>query len=174
MMLVRNSILWGLVLFAFWLVLSARFDAFHLGMGAVCAAAVAVTTRPLLALPPAIGPGVSAPITVRFVARFALYLPWLLWQIVVASVQMARVVLDPRLPIEPRLVRLRTDLPCPLARLTLANSITLTPGTVTLDVEGDEFLVHALTGATARGLSGKDGMAPRIRRLFGPDERNVP
>ncbi len=172
-MLPRNSILLSLALFGFWLLVSAKLDVLHLSMGAISAGAVALATRPLLALPPAIGPGVSAPVTARLVVRFGLYLPWLFWQIVVASLQVTRVILDPRMPVEPRLIRLRTDLTSPFARLVLANSITLTPGTVTLDVEGDELLVHTLTGATARGLSGEGGMAARIGRLFGPDERTA-
>ena len=56
------------------------------------------------------------------------------------------------MPIQPRLVRFRIQLPHNLARLTLATSITMTPGTITLDVQGDEFLVHALTEKNAQSL----------------------
>ena len=161
----RNTIVWGFVLFALWVLLSAKLDPLHLGMGAACAAAVAVTTRPLLALPPALRTGAADPVTLRLVVRFLLYLPWLLWQIVVASLQVARLVLHPRLPIEPRLVRIQTRNTLPLARLTLANSITLTPGTVTVDVAGDELVVHALTEANARALV-DGGMETRVARVF--------
>jgi len=165
----RNTILWTLGLFGFWVLLSGKLDALHLSMGAVCAAAVTALTRPLLALPPRIGPGVDAPVAAGLAVRTLEFLAWLAAQIVVGSFQVARVVLHPRLPIDPRLIRLRPELPHPLAEVTLANSITLTPGTVTLDVAGGEVLVHALTQESARGLGkpGEEGDMPRrVRRLF--------
>lgn len=59
-----------------------------------------------------------------------------------ANIDMARRVLSPRLPINPALVEVQTQLKSPLGKLILANSITLTPGTLTVDVVGDRFLVH--------------------------------
>jgi multicomponent Na+:H+ antiporter subunit E len=167
----RAALRLTLVLFGFWVLLSGKLDAPHLALGALCAAGVAAATLPLLALPPAIGPGVSSPVPLALVGRFALYQLWLLREIVVGSLQVAWVVLHPRLPIEPRLLRLRASLPHPLARLVLANSITLTPGTATLDVDGDSFVVHALTDASARGLGPGGGggeMARRVRAVFEP------
>ena len=58
---------------------------------------------------------------------------------------MARRILDPRLPIDPRVVRVRALQQRHAARVLFANSITLTPGTVSIDVEGDDIVVHALT-----------------------------
>ncbi|HVR71964.1 MAG TPA: Na+/H+ antiporter subunit E [Vicinamibacteria bacterium] len=169
----RNTAIWTLALFALWVLLSGKLDALHLLMGAASAAVVAAVTRRLLALPPAIGPGATAPLRPGVVLRFALFLPWLVLQIVQSSFQVAWVILQPRLPIDPRVLRLPTHLPHPLARLTLANSITLTPGTVTLDVDGDEFLVHALNEASAHSLlpGGEEGdMQRRIGRVFGAGE----
>ena len=166
-----DTILWSVLLFALWVALSGKLDALHLAMGAVCAVGVAVAARPLLALAPSIGGPATAPLTVATAGRFLLFVPWLLVQIVAGSLQVAAVVLHPRLPISPRLLRLRVELPNPLARLTLANAITLTPGTVTLDVEGDEYLVHALIEASARGLAPEEaeGVMPRrVRRVFVP------
>lgn len=167
-----NTVLWALTLFAFWVLLSGQLDLAHLTMGVVCAAGVALATRPLLAQAPAIGPGVSARLDATEVVRFVRFTLWLLGQIVVGSVQVARVVLHPRLPIAPRMLRLRADLPHPLARLTLAHSITLTPGTVTLDADGPHLLVHALTAASARGLGDEHvegDMTRRVRAVFTAD-----
>ncbi|HVR28190.1 MAG TPA: Na+/H+ antiporter subunit E [Thermoanaerobaculia bacterium] len=171
----RNTVLWALVLFVLWVLLSGKLDALHLGMGAVVAAAVAMATRSLLALPPAIGPGVTEPVTQAIAGRFVSFVPWLILQIVISSLRVAWVVVHPRLPIDPRLVRLRAELPQPLARLTLATSITLTPGTVTLDVEGRDFLVHALTERSARGLAAgaEAPMVSRVRRIFARSERRI-
>lgn len=163
LMNLRHTLLWAAILFAFWVVLSGKLDALHLGMGVLSAGFVAWATRPLLALPPALGGPGPAPV---FSVRFLLYVAWLAGQIVVASLQVAYAVLHPRLPIEPRVVRMVAPLPHNLARLTLANSITLTPGTVTLDVEGDAYLVHALTAASARSVVAEGEMPRRVRALF--------
>ena len=96
-------------------------------------------------------------------------MPWLIWQIAVASAHIAYVVLHPRMPIRPRMIRVQAKLPHALARLTLANSITLTPGTVTIDVQGDDFLVHALTEVSVQGLLPEQGdgiMQQRVANLY--------
>ena len=157
----------AVALFVLWLVLSGKFDVFHLSMGVVSALCVALGTRRLLLLPPDIGPPGSHPAG-AMPLRFLAYVPWLVWEIVVSSVHVAYVVLHPRMPIQPCLLRFDTSFPHVLAKLTLANSITLTPGTVTLDVDGDEFLVHALTGTSARGLQpGGGAVHRRVAALFG-------
>jgi multicomponent Na+:H+ antiporter subunit E len=103
-------------------------------------------------------------LAVRVAPRFLAYVPWLLKEIVVANIQVARLVLDPRLPIDPVVVRFNTRLSTDLARTTFANSITLTPGPVTLDVEGSELVVHALTTAMADLAGGT--MERRIAGVF--------
>lgn len=155
--------LWAVVLFAFWVVLSGKLDALHLGMGLLSVAVVIRAVRPLLALPPRLGGTGPAP---SLAPRLLLYLPWLVGQIVVSSLQVARVVLHPRMPVSPRVTRLRSPLPHNFARLTLANSITLTPGTVTLDVEGDDYVVHALTEESAQSVSDDAEMPRRVRAVF--------
>jgi multicomponent Na+:H+ antiporter subunit E len=85
------------------------------------------------------------------VTRFLLYLPWILKEIVKANLHVTRLILDPKLPISPTVTRLRcsqrTD-----GKVTYANSITLTPGTVTIDMEGDVLVVHTLTREAAAAL----------------------
>ncbi len=65
---------------------------------------------------------------------------------------MARIVLSPRLPISPTLVELDAKPTTDAGRVLLGNSITLTPGTVTLDIYADRLLVHALTKEGAAAL----------------------
>ncbi|MFH1723589.1 MAG: Na+/H+ antiporter subunit E [Elusimicrobiota bacterium] len=154
----------ALVLFAFWVVLSGKLDAFHLCLGALSAASVAFATRRLGRLRPPI-----EPFYVRTWTRWPVYLSWLVWQIVLSAVQVAAIVLHPKMPIDPRLVRFTCRLPNTVAHLTLTNSITLTPGTVTLDQEGDAYTVHALTPAAGESLKPKEGegeMPRRVARLF--------
>ncbi len=85
-------------------------------------------------------------------SRPLLYVPWLLWEIAKANLHVARVILTPSLPVRPRLLRIRAEQKTDLGRVILANSITLTPGTVTLDVREGTLLVHALTAKSAEGL----------------------
>ena len=84
--------------------------------------------------------------------RPLLYVPWLGLEIVKSNLHVARVVLSPKMPIQPRLVRVKATQKTELGQVIYANSITLTPGTITLDVRGGEFLVHALTDEVAEGL----------------------
>ena len=59
--------------------------------------------------------------------HFLTYTVWLVWQVFRSAIQVAKLILHPRLPIAPRMIRIADDLPHPVARLTLAHSITLTP-----------------------------------------------
>ena len=72
------------------------------------------------------------------------YLPWLIVQVVKANVAVIARVLGPHHAIDPAVVRMRTSARTDLARALFANSVTLTPGTVTIGVEGDKVMVHAL------------------------------
>lgn len=76
----------------------------------------------------------------------------LIWQIVLANIQIAKVVLSPSLPIQPGIVTFDPGLKSDFSKAILANSITLTPGTLTIDVEGSTFTVHALTLAAAQDV----------------------
>lgn len=103
---------------------------------------------------------------VEILPRLAGYIPWLLWEICKANVDVARRIVDPRLPIAPRMIRVVAGQRRDLGRVIYANSITLTPGTVSVAVEGDEILVHALTAEAAESLD--DGeMDRRVTRLEG-------
>jgi multicomponent Na+:H+ antiporter subunit E len=101
---------------------------------------------------------------------FLLYVPWLLLEIAKANLHVARVILTPSLPIQPRVIRVRATQGSELGNVIFANSITLTPGTVSLDVRGGSILVHALTDQAATGLV-DGGMDARVSRLEGAEER---
>lgn len=88
----------------------------------------------------------------HLLGRFVLYLPWLVKEIVLSNVHVARVILDPELPIQPQLVRVRTTQTTDVGHVIHANSITITPGTVSLDVRDGNILVHALTSDTAEAV----------------------
>lgn len=96
------------------------------------------------------------------------YAPWLAWQIVLANVDVARRILNPALPIQPHLLRVRAGQKTDLGRVVLANSITLTPGTVSVDMHGNEITVHALTHEAAR-FDETGEMNRRVLELEGQD-----
>ena len=159
------------LLFGFWVALSGELDAFHLSLGLIAAIWVALATGKLYRAHPQPMPASEfgrVPLRWR---HFLAYGIWLLVQVFRSAIHVVKLVLNPRLPIAPRMVRIADDLPHPLARLTLAHSITLTPGTVTVDCDDEGMVVHAIDAASAASL-GKDGgpMAGRVRAVFGPSE----
>lgn len=99
----------------------------------------------------------------RFVLAALTYLPWLLWQVLLSNLRVIRIVWSPSLPIAPRVIEVPCELETTTGRAVYANSITMTPGTVTLAV-GDTIVVHALTEVDAAGVL--DGeMHARVRKL---------
>lgn len=141
---------------AFWFLLSGHVGLLDLVMAVAASAAVAWVNRRDEALSDVL----------VWTPRLLAYVPWLLREIWIANIQVVRLVVDPRLPIDPVVVRLPTRYSTDLARTTLANSITLTPGTITLDVDGETLVVHAITRAGGDDLLG-GGMARRVGRVFG-------
>ncbi len=102
---------------------------------------------------------------VKEIWRFVLYVFWLLYQIVLANLHVARLVLDPGMPINPKIIRVPTQLRRDVSFVTYANSITLTPGTITIGVERDHLLVHAIDDKVADDLF-SGAMEKRIARVF--------
>jgi multicomponent Na+:H+ antiporter subunit E len=72
------------------------------------------------------------------------YLPVFIWQLLLANIDVARRVLSPRIPLNPGFVKIKTDLKGDFAKLALANSITLTPGTLSIDVDGEYLFIHTV------------------------------
>jgi multicomponent Na+:H+ antiporter subunit E len=94
------------------------------------------------------------------------YVPWLLLEIAKANIHVARVIWSPTMPLRRRLFSVPTSQASELGNAIYANSITLTPGTVALDVRRDTILVHALTQDSQEGLETGD-MDRRVTRLEG-------
>jgi len=155
---------WGM-LFAFWFVLSGMVDVLHLGSGLLCSGLVAVLSHRLLGAASGRTPGETVPLVSIPWRRVAAYTVWLLREIAVANWQVVKIVLDPRMPIDPALIRFRSTLVSDLGITTLANSITLTPGTITVRAEQGEFLIHALVGGEPV-VSGVTSMQQHIARAL--------
>ena len=95
------------------------------------------------------------------------YAVWLMWQLVLANIDVICATVRPEIEIDPCVVRFRYQVDNPMAKVVLANSITLTPGTVTMNMTEDGlYEVHALTVGAADGLKGGD-MQKKVAWLFG-------
>jgi len=161
----RNTIIQAALLAIFWLLLSGHYDLMHLSFGIFSVLLVLLINYPLRRRLFAIEEERSASLSLSRLLRLSFYIPWLIWQIVIASLQVAGVVLHPKCPIDPALLRFKTKLRNVSSKVILANSITLTPGTITLEIEEDEFLVHALMDVSSTGII--DGTLPgQVARLY--------
>ena len=136
-------------LFVFWVLLSGYFTPFLLGAGAVCAIAVVAFGRRLEVVDPEGHP-------VDFSGSALRYWPWLGLEIVKSAWDVSKIILDPRLPITPTLVEFTPAQTTDIGLVIHANSITLTPGTITVEAELGRFLVHALTREAAASLAGSE------------------
>lgn len=148
-----------LLLAGLWLGLSGHFDPIHLTLGFISVTLVSVLSARHLVERGAFGRGLAS------LLRLGLYLPWLLGQVVMANVDVLLRVLGIR-PVRPRLLRIDPGLHTDFGRVALANSITLTPGTVTVLVEDGTFLVHAIGPEAAAGIESRR-MIDRVRRIEG-------
>lgn len=162
----RGLVFQAIILMAIWLILSGHYDFIHIGYGVGCVAFVVWFNSRMRCIALA-GEEACGETKIRLFA-LALYLPWLVWQILLAAAHVAKVVLKPQMPINPALIRFETKFPNVIAKVIMANSITLTPGTITVNLIGDEFLVHSLTGETTEGLVCGD-MQQKVAKLYRPE-----
>jgi multicomponent Na+:H+ antiporter subunit E len=145
-----------------WVVLSGKFDVFHLSLGVISCGIVAFASGDML---------FSAQNVKRLPGqwlRFIAYVPWLLYEIFRANLHVMRLVFHPRMMdlINPQMVKFNSHLESEMARFIYANSITLTPGTITVYVSlYGAYTVHAIDDASAAGLPGE--MESRVGAIFG-------
>ncbi len=149
-----------LSLAAFYLTLSGQFhNRFLLIAGAVCCVGVTLLSMHM-------GAADEEGVPAKYWVKTALYVPWLMWQIVLANIDVARRVWSPTLRINPKMIRVEHDLKTGYGIAAYANSITLTPGTVTVEAGDREFLVHALTDEAAADLESGE-MHKRVKKVEG-------
>ncbi|MBN2840229.1 MAG: Na+/H+ antiporter subunit E [Coriobacteriia bacterium] len=148
-----------MVLFAFWLLITGSIKPLDLGMGVVVSALVGWWADRVL------WPGDPEPLPLRTWTRVPLYMAYLLKEIVVAALYVAERVLDPKLRIAPTMHTHRVHFESDTARVAFANSITLTPGTLTVDVDGDTYIIHCLHESFSDTISSGD-LERRVARTF--------
>jgi multicomponent Na+:H+ antiporter subunit E len=146
-------------LFAFWLALSGHYTPMLVAAGA--ASAVLCT---LAAIRMRVADAEGHPIGLLWGA--VTYFPWLAREIARSAWAVTKLILHPRLPISPTMTVVRASQRTSVGVATYGNSITLTPGTITVGVSGNELTVHALTREGALDLEGGD-MDRRVRQFEG-------
>lgn len=146
-------------LLLFWLVLSGQSKPFLVIGGIVSAAACVAVARRMGSLDEEGHPHHLFP-------RALTYYPWLIWEICKAAWAVSKVIVDPQLPISPTMTRVKASQRTTSGLVTYANSITLTPGTITTGIDGNELIVHALVEDGAIDLEG-GGMDARVTQFEG-------
>lgn len=144
-----------LFLYVLWLLLSQSYNAFHMTLGLVASFTIALLNTER---------GKSQLENVRW-PRMLVYAPWLLWRILQSGFHLSYLILHPRLPIDPKLIPYRTQLKDQAGVVLLGNSITLTPGTITVEASSSELLVHAMDDDSAGDLTSLR-MERRIAEAF--------
>ncbi len=133
---IRNIVNLFVLLFLIWVMLTGSLDTVNLLVGLVLAAIFAII----------FGKNSMVFGKLRFTPRMfyytVLYLIVFVWELIKSNVNVALLVLSPSLPINPGIVKFKTKLKSPMGRMILANSITLTPGTITIDIKDDTFYIH--------------------------------
>ena len=152
------------VLVGVWLLLSGIMEPLILGFGLASGLAVA-----WIKLRADRRDGDPVPLVLR-IGRLPGYLLWLSWEIVKSNVDVARRILSPSLPVAPAVRWLPASQRSELTRVTYANSITLTPGTLSIDLTGEAVEVHALHEGSLDELE-RGEMDARVRRLDREPER---
>jgi multicomponent Na+:H+ antiporter subunit E len=146
-------------LLVFWLALSGHYTPWLLAMGGLSVlVAVAAALR--------MGTVDDEGMPLRTIPRTLTYYPWLAREIAKSAWSVTKVILNPRLPVSPTMTVVKAGQKTAAGVATYANSITLTPGTITVHVSGDELTVHALVSEGADDLEA-GGMDARVRRFEG-------
>ena len=152
----------GAVVFAFWLVISASLAWMDLALGVVLSLLLGWWSVRFL------WSGDAPRLSLREATVLLRQSPGFGLRILLSALHVARLVLDPRLPIEPRLVTCRTRLRREISRIAFAQAVTLTPGTLTVDMRGGDFLLHCLDEASAEHIL--DGSLERqVAGIFEPE-----
>jgi multicomponent Na+:H+ antiporter subunit E len=142
-----------------WLLLSGHTNPLLLSLGLLSVAAVVACASRLEILD-------DESVPVHLLPGLIRYVPWLIGQVIRSNLDVARRIVSPELPIHPSVIKVDATHHTEVGRVTYANSITLTPGTISLDVSAETIEVHALTEDAANDLMSGE-MARQVQRAEG-------
>jgi len=156
---ILHSLSLGLVLFCIWLLLSGQYNVFVISLGIISVLVVLYITSRMDLIDREGHP-------IHLTLGAITYLPWLIKEIIKANIDVVKRILSPSLNITPTLLRVKVSQTSDLGQVIYANSITLTPGTISVDVANGEILVHALSFEGAETLM-EGEMDHRVTKMVG-------
>ncbi len=156
-----NRFITFIIVFVIWLLWSGLYDPFHITLGVISSIIVVYWTGHLF-----VESQKNMGTRLGQWLRFESYAIWLVWQIILANIQVFKLSFHPNVlkELSPKLVTFKTTLTGDVPKFIFAQSITLTPGTVTVQIQGDELKVHAINDAAASGLPGE--MEERVKYIY--------
>lgn len=137
------------ILMVFWLILSPSITIEAVVTGSIAVAFVVTFSKDLL-----FTKGESPLYSVKKILLLISYIPVLVLEIIKSGIDVAKIVLSPKMQIKPGFTKINIPLKTDFAKVLFANSVTLTPGTLTVDIIGDEYIIHHLTQEASQGLIG--------------------
>lgn len=135
------------IMMAFWLLISASVHWQHILVGFIFCTIITLFWNSM-----AIAADIKTGFSLRQLYLLVKYFFYLAIDIVRANISVAMIVLHPKMPITPGIIIMRCDLERSLSRVLYVNSITLTPGTITVELEENLLIVHALTEEAAKDV----------------------
>ncbi len=149
----------GIALYAFWLALSGHYTPFLMSVGLACSAFCVYLADRMGILD-------DEGMPMHLIGGSLGYWGWLIVEIIKSGISVSRIILSPSLPISPTMTKVRASQKTTAGMATYANSITLTPGTITTGVDGDVFTIHAIEAGGADDLEA-GGMDAKVSAFEG-------
>lgn len=152
------------VLFIFWLILSGHYTPFLLVIGIISCVFIVILVVKMEILD-------DEALPIKFLFSAIKYWPWLFGQIIQSALNVAKIIINPNLPITPTMIKIKPLQETDVGVVTFANSITLTPGTISVEIDNDNILVHAITRDNAFDL--EQGVMNQKCKRFEGKKNNV-
>ncbi len=104
---------------------------------------------------------------IKLLKFLVIYIPVFIWKLILANLDVARRVLSIKIPLNPGIIKVKTNLKGDFGKLTLANSITLTPGTLSIDVEDDYIYIHTIDVKGKTELENQANISGPFEKILG-------
>ena len=145
----KNILIMFFLLLFFWAIIDGKLTVESVLLGTVSSIMILYFNKDILFTREDGGP-----VTLGFLWHFMTLIAVLIVEIVKSNINVAKIVLNPKMPIDPSFVRVPVRFRKDFNKVLYGNVVTLTPGTLTVDIVGDEYIIHALTREAAEGLNG--------------------
>lgn len=152
----------------FWIALSGILDLFHLSVGLLSAIAIVLWGKRSRSKQTEL----SLALLFHYIVSTMKYSLWLVWQIILAALHVSKLILSPSLKVAPQFISHQTKLKSNEAKTVFANSITLTPGTITVDIQEDSFVVHEIDRESSEGVR-SGSIENEIQKIFSKEKHGT-